>query len=106
MPWFGAFDSIKPMKFLSSKAARAALIILAIPVASWVIAATISAMTLRDGSVPRGITQGEVMTTKGQPTQEIGPIGDPPISKWIYADGEVVVFEYDRVVDSFVRPGS
>ena len=94
------------MKFFSSKTARAALIILAIPAASWVIAATINAMTLRDGSVPRGISVGEVRVSKGEPAQEIGPIGDPPISKWIYADGEVVVFEYDRVVDSFVRPGS
>ena len=80
-----------------------ALFVLIVPATTWVIAQGLQAMRLTDGSVERGIEMAQVESVKGQPSERIGPVGEPPITKWVYEDGEVVVFEYDRVVDSFYR---
>lgn len=79
------------------------LFVLLVPSASWVVAEGIRFLNTPDGTVKRGITMAEVRASKGEPGQQVGPVGDPPIVKWIYNDGEVVVFEVDRVVDSFFR---
>ncbi|RFA24558.1 hypothetical protein CAI21_21220 [Alkalilimnicola ehrlichii] len=47
----------------------------------------------------RGSTMPQVLGRYGPPTQEVGPVGDPPISRWVYSD-YTVVFEYDRVLHS------
>jgi hypothetical protein len=60
-------------------------------------------LVLLDGKVPRGILKSEVLSLKGDPLRMTEPVGDPPISRWEYKD-EIVVFEYDRVVDSFAKP--
>lgn len=62
-------------------------------------------LLLRDGHIPRGIEMSEVRAKKGEPREVQGPVGNPPITRWVYEDGETIVFEYSRVVDSFIPEG-
>lgn len=62
-------------------------------------------LLLRDGIVPRGIEMNEVKAKKGEPREVLGPVGNPPITRWVYDDGEIIVFEYNLVVDSFIPEG-
>ena len=45
----------------------------------------------------RGMTMDKVASTWGQPAARNAAVGDPPISRWEYADF-VVYFEYSRVI--------
>jgi len=54
------------------------------------------------GKPTRGMTQQRVESEFGQPQTRIAPVGDPPISRWEYADF-VVYFEYDRVIHAVTR---
>ena len=47
----------------------------------------------------RGIDMNAVLAEFGQPIEQVGPIGDPPITEWIY-DGFRVYFENDIVLHS------
>ena len=49
------------------------------------------------GKPSRGMTQASVEAKFGQPGSREEAVGDPPISRWEYADF-VVFFEYDRVI--------
>lgn len=58
--------------------------------------------TSNKGFMPaRGITMDQVKAQYGAPIQMVSPVGNPPISRWIY-DGYVVFFEYQRVLHSLV----
>lgn len=46
-----------------------------------------------------GMRQEQVREQFGNPLQWTNPVGEPPISKWIYQDF-IVVFEYDQVLHS------
>lgn len=46
-----------------------------------------------------GMSQTQVQEQFGNPLEWTQPVGDPPISKWIYQDF-IVVFEYDHVIHS------
>ena len=48
-----------------------------------------------------GSTMDAVLQQFGEPPQRHGPVGDPPISHWVYADF-VVYFEHQRVIHSVV----
>jgi hypothetical protein len=50
----------------------------------------------------RGLDKSTVETRLGAPQRVEGPVGEPPITKWIYAD-YIVVFEYDHVVHTVKR---
>ncbi|MBA3582372.1 MAG: hypothetical protein H0W44_07995 [Gammaproteobacteria bacterium] len=50
----------------------------------------------------RGIEKMAVEQQFGGPLSVEGPVGQPPITRWIYNEFEVV-FEYDHVVHSFIR---
>jgi hypothetical protein len=50
----------------------------------------------------RGLDKSTVETRLGAPQRVEGPVGEPPITKWIYADF-IVVFEYDHVVHTVQR---
>lgn len=50
----------------------------------------------------RGQDQSTVETRFGAPLRIEGPVGEPPITKWVYAD-YIVVFEYDRVLHTVQR---
>ncbi|WP_227545860.1 phosphodiesterase [Marinobacter fonticola] len=57
-------------------------------------------------SLPRhGQTQDQVRTSFGQPQGIKGPVGQPPITQWLYNDF-VVYFEYDHVVHAVMKPES
>ena len=49
------------------------------------------------GKPTRGMTQTRVEASFGAPQSMVAPVGDPPISRWEYANF-VVFFEYDRVI--------
>jgi hypothetical protein len=48
-----------------------------------------------------GVTMDRVIQDFGEPQQRLGPVGDPPISHWVYPEF-VVYFEYDRVIHAVV----
>lgn len=50
----------------------------------------------------RGMTAASVESRYGTPQSKVAPVGDPPISRWIYSDF-VVFFEYDRVIHAVVK---
>ena len=56
-----------------------------------------------------GMKQDQVRNTFGNPVEWTNPVGEPPISKWIYQDF-IVVFEYDQVLHSLLvhtpQPGT
>ena len=43
----------------------------------------------------------ELLQRFGEPQQRLGPVGEPPISHWVYPDF-VVYYEYDRVIHAVV----
>lgn len=49
------------------------------------------------GKPVRGMTQARVEESFGAPSSRMEPVGDPPITRWEYANF-VVFFEYDRVI--------
>lgn len=53
----------------------------------------------QSGKPTRGMSQASVRASFGEPTSAVAAIGDPPISRWVYADF-VVFFEYDKVIHS------
>lgn len=50
----------------------------------------------------RGLDKSAVETRFGAPQRIEGPVGEPPITKWIYSDF-IVVYEYDHVVHAVQR---
>ena len=47
----------------------------------------------------RGIDMNAVIVEFGQPDERYGPIGDPPITEWVYGNFRVY-FEYETVLHS------
>lgn len=47
----------------------------------------------------RGMSQARVLTNYGEPISREAPVGQPPITRWRYADFDVV-FENDWVIAS------
>lgn len=50
----------------------------------------------------RGTSMAKVEARFGAPATRAGPVGQPPITRWDYADF-VVYFEYDHVVHAVGR---
>jgi len=50
----------------------------------------------------RGMSQNRVRAQFGEPLQVVGPVGEPPITRWEYP-GFTVVFEHQHVVHSVVH---
>jgi hypothetical protein len=48
-----------------------------------------------------GASMDQVLQRFGEPQQRLGPVGEPPISHWVYPDF-VVYYEYDRVIHAVV----
>ena len=55
-----------------------------------------------DGRPTRGMTQASVESKFGSPASVKAPVGDPPITRWEYANF-VVFFEYDRVIHAVLK---
>jgi hypothetical protein len=51
---------------------------------------------------PRGMTMELVQSRFGAPQSSSGPVGQPPITRWDYANF-VVVFEHRHVIHSIER---
>lgn len=51
------------------------------------------------GKPSRGMTQARVEAEFGSPDSRDAAVGDPPITRWDYADF-AVFFEHDRVIHS------
>lgn len=49
----------------------------------------------------RGMNKENVRNVFGEPTREHASVGDPPITRWDYADYSVF-FEYDKVLHSVI----
>ena len=49
-----------------------------------------------------GLSMQAVAAKFGEPAEKIGPVGEPPISRWIY-DGFTVYFEHNLVIHSTVH---
>jgi hypothetical protein len=53
------------------------------------------------GTPVRGTSMALVEKQFGAPTERFAPVGQPPITRWVYAD-KVVYFEYEHVVHAVV----
>ena len=47
----------------------------------------------------RGISMDDVLTQFGEPDERFGPVGEPPITEWVYGSFRVY-FEYELVLHS------
>lgn len=54
------------------------------------------------GKPTRGMTQDSVQANFGSPQSTTAAVGEPPISRWDYAEF-VVFFEYDRVIHAVTK---
>ena len=50
----------------------------------------------------RGVTMTTVESRFGAPSNRVGAVGEPPISRWEYP-GFVVYFEHEHVIHAVVR---
>jgi hypothetical protein len=55
-----------------------------------------------DGQPSRGMSQESVESKYGSPASVKAPVGEPPISRWEYANF-VVFFEYDKVIHTVTK---
>jgi len=53
----------------------------------------------------RGLSMDRVKERYGAPERRVGPVGDPPITRWVYAD-YTVYFEGNRVIHAVVNRAS
>ncbi|GMR17230.1 MAG: hypothetical protein BMS9Abin32_299 [Gammaproteobacteria bacterium] len=58
-----------------------------------------AALFEQPGTPARGMTQARVKSEFGSPAERKDAVGDPPITRWEYANF-VVFFEYDKVIHS------
>ncbi|GMQ83291.1 MAG: hypothetical protein BMS9Abin06_0024 [Gammaproteobacteria bacterium] len=49
----------------------------------------------------RGMSMDQVLQQYGEPQQRLGPVGEPPITHWVYSDA-IVYFEHLYVIHSVV----
>lgn len=52
--------------------------------------------------IPRGRSMEQVKANRGEPDEVRGPVGEPPITRWIY-DDFTVYFEKDRVIHAVAQ---
>lgn len=50
----------------------------------------------------RGMSMETVESRFGAPNQKMAPVGDPPITRWVY-DNYTVYFEYKTVIHSVLN---
>lgn len=56
------------------------------------------------GVPTRGMSMDQVERRFGAPAERFAPVGQPPITRWVYTD-KVVYFEYQHVVHTVtIRP--
>ena len=69
------------------------------------IADTLLVESVQSGSAlarpAHGMVMAQVLQRYGEPQQRLGPVGEPPISHWVYEDF-IVYFEHQQVIHSVV----
>ena len=66
--------------------------------ASLVVIMTMMSVQASTLNLPvRGATMDGVANQLGQPQQKLDPVGQPPITRWVYTD-YTLYFEYDRLL--------
>lgn len=88
------------------KAGLAALMLSATPMvyADVLLIEEVRERMLRD--LPdNGLTQADVERRYGTPNDRRSPVGDPPITRWVYDDYSVY-FEHDLVIESVLHRGA
>lgn len=50
----------------------------------------------------KGMSKEQVRQMYGEPVKMVAPVGDPPISRWVY-DRYTVYFEYTHVIRSVIN---
>ncbi|MCZ6762308.1 MAG: hypothetical protein O7C03_04830 [Gammaproteobacteria bacterium] len=72
-----------------------------------IMAAAVSAETIAQFATGpgRGMSMKQVETRYGEPSRRYASVGDPPITRWEYADF-VVYFEYRYVIHSVSKKKS
>ena len=53
----------------------------------------------------RGMSMAQVESRFGEPSQRVGAVGEPPISRWVYPQF-VVYFEHSHVIHAVARRGA
>ncbi|MGD9583732.1 MAG: hypothetical protein AB7V26_08755 [Lysobacterales bacterium] len=53
----------------------------------------------------RGASMSQVEAEFGPPLHRVGPVGAPPITRWVYAE-ITVYFEHDHVISSVLNKAS
>ena len=54
------------------------------------------------GSPYNGMSMDRVLQRHGEPKERMTPVGDPPITRWVYPD-YTVYFEHDRVIHAVLK---
>ncbi len=72
-----------------------------------IMAAAVSAETIAQSATgpSRGMSMDQVENSYGEPDRRYDSVGDPPITRWEYADF-VVYFEYRYVIHSVSKKKS
>jgi hypothetical protein len=77
---------------------------------SWAQAQTVSVPAGQQGAdaqqmqrPARGITMADVSRRFGEPAQKLAPIGNPPITRWVYPQ-YTVYFEFEHVIHAVLHP--
>lgn len=80
-----------------------------VPVSGFTDSLVIPNIATQPGGAPddtprpaRAMTMEQVREQFGQPREVMGPVGNPPITRWVY-DKFVVTFEHEYVIHSVVK---
>jgi hypothetical protein len=77
-------------------------LIRSLPIVICLLAGPVADAAAQSRLPERGLDRQTVETLFGVPPRIEGPVGQPPITKWVYPDF-IVVFEYDRVLHTVQR---
>jgi hypothetical protein len=89
---------------------KQSLVVLGLALASLAGPVAVSAQNLEMASPPatssvaapvRGMSMAQVEKQFGAPTERYAPVGQPPITRWVYPD-KIVYFEYEHVVHAVI----
>jgi len=88
------------------KNALLVLMLLAMPVSAEVLVIDKVQQDQAVAHPASGMSMDQVRAQYGDPQSIIDPVGDPPITRWVYP-AFTVYFEYDRVIHAVInRPES
>lgn len=97
------------MSFLRSLVGTLVLLLLLVPLVGQTDSLVIPDISNQPGAVPdntprpaRAMTMEQVRDEFGSPRKIMGPVGSPPITRWIY-DDFVVTFEHKYVIHSAAK---